>query len=425
MILRFNNQHTSSPRRRGMTAIELVVVIAIVMLLLAVFAPIIRGTGKDRRLREASHGLSGYINGARTLASQQGRPVGIWIERIVSEQPIVHGQYATEVFTAEVPLPYSGITNGTTARIERRMIDPTDPTVGSRWEIDFIASWEIGADFHWGNASIDDNGNGVPDDFAERGWPGSDDSPVLDPLIYNAELKTAIVKPGESFRIRFNYRGPVYRGRRLPGLPTDHIYVLDIPYPGSPPVPLFANTASGVPFQLLRHPKRSSTEPLRLPRNTVIDLSVSGFGASGTELHMGVDDPIVILFNPAGDLERVYVGSVEVPITDSLYLLIGRPQQVLGFAGRFTSDNVDVSNLMDMATLWVSISHRSGQVVTTENASPWSAGSDGAWGKAGTDEDGNGIADDLAERGWAGTDDFMAIFPTRRFARAKIGMGGR
>ena len=425
MLLDVHNQIAGSSRRRAMTVIELVVVLAIVLLLLAVFAPLIRSTGKDRRLREASRAMGGYINGARTLASQRGRPVGIWIERIVSQQQIVHGQYATEVFTAEVPAPYNGITNGATARIELHRIDPTDPTLGSRWEIDFIASWMTGADFRWGNASTDDNGNGVRDDFAERGWQGSDDTPVFDPLMYNPSASTAMVKPGESFRIRFDYRGPLYRGRRLPGLPTDHTYVLDAPYPGSPPPPLFANTASGAPFQLFRHPKRSSAEPLRLPANTAIDLSASGFGASGIELGRGLNDPIVILFNPAGDLDRVYVGAVEVPITDSLYLLIGRPQQVLGFNGLFTSNNVDISNLMDMATLWVSISHRSGQVTTTENASPWSAGADGAWGVAGTDDDGNGSVDDVGERGFAGSDDFLAIFPSRQFARAKIGMGGR
>lgn len=384
--------------RRAMTAIELVVVLAIVILLLAVFAPLIRNSAKDRRLREASRGLSGYIHGARTLASQQGRPVGIWIERIQSQQAVVNGMYATEVFTAEVPPPYSGMTNLTRARIELRQVDPMDPTLGSRWEIDF------GSDLDGSVATS---------------------PPVQDPLMYNPDPRTALVKPGETFRIRFDYRGPVYRGRRLPTLATNHVYVLDIPYPASPPVPMFAATAWGVPFQLYRHPKRSSSPPLRLPGNTAIDLSASGFGANGVEMRTGINDPIVILFNPAGDLDRVYIGNVEVPITASLYFLIGQPQQVLGQAGLFTSDNVDVSNLMDMSTLWVSISHRTGQVVTTSNASPWSAGADLAWGEAGTDDDGNGTVDDVAERGWAGTDDFLAIFPARQLARTKIGMGGR
>jgi len=377
---------------RGMTMLELLVVIVIIMLLLAVFAPLIRSTSKDRRVREASRALSGYINGARTLAARRGRPVGIGIERVVSEQP-VNGLYATEVYTVEVPPPYSGISLQSRAKIE---------LLGNRWEIKFFET--------------DPDAGRIPD-----------------LLLYHNNPLRALVAPGESFWIRLDYRGPVYRAFRVP---TSFTFVLDISYPGAPPPPLYADTGWGVPFQLYRHPVRSSAEPLRLPVNTVIDLSVSGFGANGNEFtHRGLasPQPVQILFNTAGDLEGVYVdingnGVVEsVPANSSIHLMVGRSRQVVLGPGRsvFVDNASDLSNIMDMSTLWITISHRTGQVTTTENASPWTAGEDGAWGEVGVDDDGNGTVDDIGERGWSGTDDVLAIFAARQFARGRINTGGR
>ena len=406
---------------RGMTMLELLVVIVIIMLLLAVFAPLIRSTSKDRRVREASRALSGYINGVRTLAARRGRPVGIGIERVVSEQP-VNGLYATEVYTVEVPPPYSGISLQSRAKIE---------LLGNRWEIKFFET--------------DPDAGRIPD-----------------LLLYHNNPLRALVAPGESFWIRLDYRGPVYRAFRVP---TSFTFVLDISYPGAPPPPLYADTGWGVPFQLYRHPVRSSAEPLRLPVNTVIDLSVSGFGANGNEFtHRGLasPQPVQILFNTAGDLEGVYAdingnGVVDsVPANSSIHLMVGRSRQVVlgpgpdggwgvvgvdddgnstvddvGERGWPGSDDVfvdnvpDLSNIMDMSTLWITISHRTGQVTTTENASPWSTGDDGGWGVAGVDDDGNGTVDDIGERGWSGTDDVLAIFAARQFARGRISTGGR
>ncbi len=419
--------------RRGMTLIELLVVVVIILLLLAVFAPLIRSTSKDRRVREASRALSGYINGARTLAAQRGRPVGIGIERVASEQP-VNGLYATEIYTVEVPPPYSGISVQARARIESRPVNPLNMALGNRWEIDFYENDPVVGQ-------------------------------INDMLMYHNNPRRAIVEPGESFWVRFDYRGPLYRAFRALGSATSFTFVLDISSPASPPPPLFANTPWGVPFQLYRHPVRSGAEPLRLPVNTAIDLSVSGFGANGnqfTYLGPAPAQPVQILFNVAGDLESIYAdtngdGVVDhMPPRSSIHLMVGRPQQVVvdsgpdggwgvlnvddngngtvdeaverGWPGSddvFVDNIVDTSNIMDMSTLWITISNRTGQVTTTENGSPWSFGQDGGWGVVAVDDDGNGLVDDIGERGWSGSDDVLAIFAARQFARGKINTGGR
>jgi type II secretory pathway pseudopilin PulG len=367
-----------------MTLLELLVVVVIILLLLAVFAPLVRTSSRDRRVREASRALSGYINGTRLLASLRGRPVGIWIERFKTEQPN-NGMYSTTVFTAEVPPPYAGFDVDTRAKLVYRPGPPAE------WEIVFGNNLHLAA-------------------------------PIKDQLIYT-NSPTAMIKPGESFRVRFDYRGPLYRAYRDQTNPS--ICVLDLNYPNAPPVPRFAQAQRGASFQVYRAPIKSAQPPLQLPVNSAIDLLASGFGAIGTEFGVGFDSPLVILFEPSGDLGRVYCDNQELPVNNSIHLLIGRPDQVIGPVGNvFVNDGLDLSNIMDMTSLWVTISHRTGQVTTTENASPWRPGPDGKWGVAGTDDNGNGMVDEVAEQGWVGSDDLLAVSIARQFARGKITGGG-
>ena len=356
---------------RGMTLLELLVVVVIILLLLAVFAPLVRTSSRDRRVREASRALSGYINGTRLLASLRGRPVGIWIERFKTEQPN-NGMYSTTVFTAEVPPPYAGFDVDTRAKLVYR------PGPPSRWEIDFSS----------------------------------------DPLLA-VSSNLAIIKPGDLFTIRFDFRGPNYRARRLPLPSAAYVLLVDLADP-----PEYARTHR-VPFQIFRTPVKSAQPPLQLPVNSAIDLLASGFGAIGTEFGVGFDSPLVILFEPSGDLGRVYCANQELPVNNSIHLLIGRPDQVIGPVGNvFVNDGLDLSNIMDMTSLWVTISHRTGQVTTTENANPWRPGPDGKWGVAGIDDNGNGMVDEIAEQGWVGSDDLPMVKIARQFARGKISGGG-
>jgi len=357
-------------RHDGMTLVELLVVLAIIAVLLAIAAPLVRNSSRDRRVREASRALSGYINGARTLAAQRGRPVGIWIERFQTEQAN-RGMYSTTVFTAEVPPPYAGFDTASKARLEV-----------------------------------------LPNEVYPR--------IIFDDLFLTGS--EAIIKPGDAFSIRFDYRGPIYPGlRRL----SDGVYELGVSGNLSD-LPEYARAnPQGVHFQIFRSPVKSLQEPLQLPANTAIDLSVSGWQANGQQLHpplvyvtgqMPLDPlkpggPVVILFNPSGDVDRIYArdgnndGVVENDFVNaSVHLLVGRARQVVGpspetatFPGNLYLDNaVDVSNIMDMSALWVSISHRTGLVTTTENARILKD-SDGKWD----------------------------IGSAREFALLKVGMGGR
>ncbi|MCO6456738.1 MAG: hypothetical protein J5I93_15675 [Pirellulaceae bacterium] len=64
------------------------------------------------------------------------------------------------------------------------------------------AGWNQGADGDWGNAGVDDDGDGIVDNASERGWPGSDDELNADSTIVDAfsQLSSLYTLPsGETF----------------------------------------------------------------------------------------------------------------------------------------------------------------------------------------------------------------------------------
>jgi len=97
--------------RRGVTLIELLIVILIMLLITAIVIPATAPALNGRRIREAARMLDVYINGARSRALQTGRSYGVMIERT----PVLNAGtgFATSsmgiaVAYAEVPPQYSG-----------------------------------------------------------------------------------------------------------------------------------------------------------------------------------------------------------------------------------------------------------------------------------------------------------------------------
>ena len=97
--------------RRGVTLLELLVVLLILLMVTAASVPIIAPALRNRQVREASRLLSAYLGAAKARAVQTGRPVGIKIERF-NGQP-----YALTVSQVEVPPPYMGDVYGATATV--------------------------------------------------------------------------------------------------------------------------------------------------------------------------------------------------------------------------------------------------------------------------------------------------------------------
>ena len=93
-------QHSSD--RSGVTLLELLVVILILLMITAAAIPLIAPALDNRRMREASRLASTFISGARSRAIQTGRETGVQLLRFNGNP------YATTLAYVEVPPPYGG-----------------------------------------------------------------------------------------------------------------------------------------------------------------------------------------------------------------------------------------------------------------------------------------------------------------------------
>ncbi|HJT36693.1 MAG TPA: prepilin-type N-terminal cleavage/methylation domain-containing protein [Pirellulales bacterium] len=92
-----------SASRRGVTLVELLVAIMIMLLITAIAIPVIAPSIKNRDVREAARMIDVFINGARSRALQSGHSYGIMIERMPG-QP----NGAVTLSYCEQPDPYTG-----------------------------------------------------------------------------------------------------------------------------------------------------------------------------------------------------------------------------------------------------------------------------------------------------------------------------
>jgi hypothetical protein len=107
---------------------------------------------------------------------------------------------------------------------------------------------------------------------------------------------------------------------------------------------------------------------MELPRDTVIDLTNSGFGPTGRTFG-AANAPILIVFGPNGDVERVTGLSLADPPTSTIHLLLGRIDQLAEPGSNSTTWSVTYNaNLEDLENFWISVGHQTGKVTTAENA---------------------------------------------------------
>ncbi len=171
----------------------------------------------------------------------------------------------------------------------------------------------------------------------------------------------------------------------------------------------------GVRFEIFRRPVKTAGTPLEMPRNTGIDLSLSGYDApfqspyqtsypnlipnwSGYPTRFREISPeydIVIMFSPTGGVDRVHYISHEIvnpafweKPQGTISLLLARDDQI----GRDALNNLNVindhitnvngtlgeRNLRDQDNLWLMISTQTGRVLTAPNGNAFANASTGA-----------------------------------------------
>lgn len=312
-----------SAQRAGMTLVELLTVITIMVILIAVAVPVMRPALKDRKLREASRQVNTFIALAKSKAVEAGRPHGIYIARDANNP-----NSAYQIFLAETPLPYAGDYLGATAK----MLPGSAPT----------------------------------------GYAGGAELSDIQDLVNQGDY------------IQFAFKGPHYLITGVDEMmPPKKVYFQ--PAPGEPWPRCSTDQANptSLTFQVFRQPVRMATQPMQLPTGTVIDLENSGFGVSlpnamngrpnaGQEFKLAPDASmpadlslgvgIGIMFTPTGSVERIYRRTYGEVANETIHLLIGRVEQISAL-----EPNPLKQNLRDGGTSWVSIGHQTGTVTTAEN----------------------------------------------------------
>lgn len=362
-----SNRRLPAPRR-GVTLIELMVVLTIMLMVTAAAIPIMIPAMQNRRMREASRLVSSYISGARARAIETGRPVGVMFERF-NGQP-----FSMNLSYVEVPQPYGGDT--TASRIffnpPWQVRDTTGVVIGSLSQVGFFPPTDP--------VTITQIRYGDLVRFDYKG-PTYVIAAIMPPLIWDAVGGSWFIQSNT-----FPTPDPNAVGRPVP-LPTQ---ALPSPAPapvgwflfradGFPFVPPAAYIANGVSFQIYRQPLRSSAAPMQMPEGSVVDLAASGVGLGNSfsnAFTTAVTFNPVITFSPTGAVDYVGVPTLTRP-NNPIFFLVGR-RDLMPDASKtgFDENMYDAISLQHLSNFWVSIGYQTGHVSVTENMAAGRAAAD-------------------------------------------------
>src|SRR5688500_8118243 len=95
--------------RPGLTLIELLVTIVIMVTVLAGVLPLVSPNNNSRKIREASRQLNTFLAQAQAQAARDGRPVGVAFREFANGAS--RSGMALEAYTIAVPPPYAGFSD--------------------------------------------------------------------------------------------------------------------------------------------------------------------------------------------------------------------------------------------------------------------------------------------------------------------------
>ena len=353
--------------RRGITLIELLVAMTILLMITAITLPVIAPNLATRRIREAARDVDVYLGVARNRAIELGRPVGVMLAPMsIGSQSL---PATSTLFQVEVPPPYGGQSINSTATVQQTSTT-SPPTTATTWNMK----------------------PGVTGDYFDTTQVHVND------------------------RVRLNHEGPFYVVNAVTAsLATLSLSAQTFTSGYQPPWPLSSagsTSLPAVPFEVFPHPIRSSVPPLQLPSGAIVDLQYSGIdvppGTTSTTMNNwpywfatmaainnGNAVGVMIVFLPTGAVEGMYYPTqaqgasltsllgLNAPYpfrpTSLIYLNVGKwerldrtvgnkPNTAPNTASTNQWANDGLYNWQDPDCLWVTINPQNGYVTTKENA---------------------------------------------------------
>jgi prepilin-type N-terminal cleavage/methylation domain-containing protein len=343
--------------RRGVTLVELLIVIGITSLIAAVALPSVKTLLKDRKTNQAAIQVRGFIESAKAMAIAKGREVAVVLDRMSdagdynaagnnwfsTEARDLHRNTVLRLSLAEVLPPYTGDLDNSTCILEL-----SDSQVGSAF---------------LNRALININQN--------PSLVRLIDSKLIDKIAFSDRMETFEVLVDDC---TYDSSTGIARIEFINSRTASRAIVNRAPSRVS---------AGPHTFRIYCKPRRLYAKPMQLPKGTCIDMSLSGRGVDGFSFSaqqieafdpkntLGVNQvrPIYLVFDSQGAMASLYgnfsgqPAMTKVLPTSDVYLLVGKTDKVVFPGATFNNTTLyQASNLADSTSYWVKVSASGGQV---------------------------------------------------------------
>ena len=310
--------------QKGMTLVELLVVVAIIGLLLAVSVPLLRPALASRKTSNAAQVLASAFQQARMKSMQEGRSYGLLL--------IPYDIAPTVAVQLRLQRSVPSVVNPENIRVVVR-----DGTI-------------IPCRFNAGNAEWVVLGGADPDRVA-----------VEKLLVPGSMIQFNRIGRWFTIGANFTLAGP-YDNLNLP---------ID-------PVPNAPTSKDALEYCITSGPTSTWTPQQVMPRGSVVDLAFSGgetldFEGAPKDDGVGIppsfksNDEIIVMFSPAGHVDLLYVNGLPKRVNEMLFFCVGEWDRQVDAGGNSLAEDKK-SNLEVPATYWVTIHPKTGEIRIAENA---------------------------------------------------------
>lgn len=360
----FTLQHSSFRIRRGLTLIELLVTIVIMVTVLAGVLPMVSPNNNARKIREASRQLSSLMAQAQAQAARDGRAYGVGFREFTAGDN--RTGMSLEAFTIAEPQPFAGFSEWSRVNV----VLNEEATYG---------------DQAGGNATGNEGTMFDPKYRGAKLWQ-------LKFSLYGQPdlVPPRMIRNGDVLNIDRNLFLIVDDGGRVEGahqvdpdtgflLPMEQLNAIWLNNHGQQP------PAGVKPYSFRRQPTNTSDAPLQFPRGIGIDLQASG--ADGLNVPFSFDaggiTTVGVMFSPNGALDAIYRDGVRMEGVEQVFMLMGlfengndnndsQDPNDYDFTDAASISNDELAqrrtriNWLSADSRWVT-ANRAGRIITSEN----------------------------------------------------------
>lgn len=374
---------SQSRHRSALTLVELMVALTIISLLAAISLPAVKNSLRDQKLARGAGLLRSAIEEGRARAIAGGGG-GVIIDRI-GKDSIAQRCTSTRIRFAKAPRPYTGDT-----AIESALIGVNASGSPDNFTDDIIALWFPATALQIARSARDLSSGNPFRTLINVGDEVLLGDAGLRFTIENIVFGTTALRGGDGL------------SAALVATPTTWVRVQVNATEQNLNMLRFRGSATR--FSIERSPRPAIAMPVDMPKDTAIDLSVSGMGRYGNEFSpMAIEgnyldqsiapfdavtvdyESVMILFGARGEVSRVLLmwsngTQTDLPVIGDIHLLVGRGGEVKTAPGdqledsdtNPLADNADdgTTPLLDQESIWVTIKSRTGEIVTANWTDP-------------------------------------------------------